>query len=278
MTENLGGRVANRNLDVEGAPWVRPPSGGDFEMRLFCFPYAGGTTATFLRWTPLFPVGIQVCPVGLPGRGQRIAESSLRSIQDLAVQCVAGMAPLLDAPFALLGHSFGAILAFEVARQLRRLGAPEPLHLFASAIAPPHRIGASESFRKTLSSLTDDEFMKRFGVLALNGDQFDGNRELAELMLPPLRADSEALANYAYREEAPLTCGLSTYIGSDDPYCSGEIAREWKRHTDGRFELRKVPGGHWFIDTDPNPFLARVRGRLSGALRSRDRAAASLHA
>ncbi|MGG8687932.1 thioesterase domain-containing protein [Streptomyces lividans] len=38
------------------------------------------------------------------------------------------MAPLADRPHAFFGHSMGALLAYELARELRRRALPGPCH------------------------------------------------------------------------------------------------------------------------------------------------------
>jgi hypothetical protein len=88
------------------------------DLRLFCFPYAGGGTITYQQWTGMLPARIEVCAVQLPGRERRHAEPPFRRISQ-AVDCLSSaLRPHLDVPFVLFGHSMGAMLAYEVARRL----------------------------------------------------------------------------------------------------------------------------------------------------------------
>src|SRR3546814_15606287 len=50
---------------------------------------------------------------------------------------VAAIEPQLDRPFVFFGHSMGALVAFETARELRRRGLPPPIRLFVSGRRAP---------------------------------------------------------------------------------------------------------------------------------------------
>ena len=121
-------------------PWLpyrkpRPAA----EVRLFCFPYAGGAASIFRTWGDALPPEIEVVPVQPPGREGRIRERPATSMAELVAAMDAGFGAELDTGrFAFFGHSLGATAAFELARRRRDAGRSEPRHLFASAhLAPP---------------------------------------------------------------------------------------------------------------------------------------------
>src|SRR6266508_329155 len=101
------------------AAWISCPRPNPrAAMRLFCLPYAGGGPQTYYKWSPALPTAVEVCPIQLPGRANRLAERPFTSLPHL-VQALAGaLRPQLDKPFALFGHSLGALLGFELARQV----------------------------------------------------------------------------------------------------------------------------------------------------------------
>jgi medium-chain acyl-[acyl-carrier-protein] hydrolase len=89
-------------------------------LRLFCFPYSGGTARAYRNWMQTLPAEIDVCAIELPGRGNRLREPPL-SRMSLTVEVVGKeIVSLLDRPYAFFDHSMGAIIGFEVARLLRR--------------------------------------------------------------------------------------------------------------------------------------------------------------
>lgn len=111
-------------------------------LRLFCFPYAGGGALIFRTWADGLPAEVEVCPVQLPGRGTRLMEPLFTQLLPLIQALSQALLPLLDKPFAFFGHSLGALVSFELARQLRRQYGVQPVRLFVSAgRAPqlPHR-------------------------------------------------------------------------------------------------------------------------------------------
>lgn len=109
-------------------------------MRLFCFPYAGGTTHTYRSWQGLLPESIDVAPVHLPGRGQRLSEPPLQRLSEIVEALGPEVVPYFDKPFAFFGHSMGALIAFELARWLRKNHKVMPAQVFLSGRKAPQLI------------------------------------------------------------------------------------------------------------------------------------------
>jgi len=238
------------------------------DLRLLCFPFAGGGSWTFVRWHAGLPQNLEVCAAQYPGRGNARDEAPFRRIPDLVQRAADDFEPFAQTPTAVFGHSFGAIVAFGFVRELRRRGWPTPHHLFLGGILPPHRLSdVFETLGARTEDLSDADFMASVGHKALNGNALAHSEELAEATLPALRADTEALTAYRFTPEEPLTTNLSVYVGSEDPYANAESLAGWSEHSSGRFELRELPGGHWFPETNPEPLLDRLRGRLRRVLR-----------
>src|SRR4051794_36920377 len=113
------------------SPWfVVPTPRPDARRRLFCLPHAGGGAAAFRRWADGMAAAVEVVAVQPPGRETRFREPPFTDWRSLVVS-LADALPA-DRPFALFGHSLGALLAFELARELRRRGGPPPDHLFVA--------------------------------------------------------------------------------------------------------------------------------------------------
>lgn len=213
-------------------------------LRLFALPYAGGGAAGFFRWRLAMPSGVEVVPIQLPGREARFDEPPIGDLHRLVAEIADAVVPLTDRRFVLLGHSMGAWLAFELARELRRRGERLPCLLIAAASPAPHRPKVAEPMHQ----LPDDEFVAEMTR------RFDGippavraNAEFLGLLLPAMRADMELLETYAYSDEPPLATEILAIGGAEDRSVSATALADWRRHTSLRFANRLLPGGHFFL-------------------------------
>jgi medium-chain acyl-[acyl-carrier-protein] hydrolase len=223
-------------------------------MRLFCLPPAGGGATLFRSWPQLLPPSIEVCAIQLPGREGRIAEEALTSMQPLVMATVSATVPLLDLPFALFGHSMGALIGFEVVRHLRNAGHREPMHLFISAAPAPHH-----SDRDPIHQLPDDAIVAR--LQESEGSGFPGevlqSAELMAILLPLLRADAAVTETYQFVRDEPLACPVTVFIGTNDEKIPREAIRDWRAYARGPFREQIVPGGHDFLKTE-SPLITQA--------------------
>jgi medium-chain acyl-[acyl-carrier-protein] hydrolase len=159
--------------------------------------------------------------------------------------------PLTDRPYALFGHSMGALLSFELARELRRQGLPAPRHLFVSGRRAPHLPPA----RRGLHLLPDGEFLEELRRLEGTPAEFFAEAELVQLALPALRADFELCDAYVYAPDSPLACPVTALGGTSDPGVAADDLDAWREHTTGDFRRHLLPGGHFYL-LDAGPALA----------------------
>lgn len=234
-------------------------------LRLFCFPYAGGSTIIYRGWAEHLPPTVELWPVQLPGRGNRLREKPFTSMMPLVEAAALGITPLLDKPFAFFGHSMGAIIGFEMARLLREQRGIEPACLFASGSNPPQLKGEE----KTTYNLPEAEFFEE--LRRLNGTPAEvlEHPELMQMMAPLLRADFETIQTYRYEPGAPpLNCPIVVMGGIQDEDISRENLEGWREHTRGSFSLRILPGDHFFINSQQQVITQIIAKALyeSGAL------------
>jgi len=219
--------------------------------RLFCFPYAGGGAGAFAGWRQRLP---GVCPVRLPGRESRSAEATFDRMQPLVEALAAAIQPYLDRPFAFFGHSMGAVVAFETARELRRLGRPQPGLLIASAArAPQFRRGHIPS-----PAPTEEQSLEELRHLDGLPAEVLADRALLSAILPALTADAALYGNYVYAEGAPLACPIRAYGGDSDPHIRREHLEAWAEQTTASFAMRLFPGGHFFLHASREALLAAL--------------------
>jgi medium-chain acyl-[acyl-carrier-protein] hydrolase len=106
-------------------------------LRLFCFPYAGGSADVYRNWQRWFPEEFDICLVHLPGRGTSLGERGFTRIIPLVKAIADRIDSETSAPYALYGHSMGALICFELARELFCRHGSGPQHLFVSGRNAP---------------------------------------------------------------------------------------------------------------------------------------------
>src|SRR6185312_10761207 len=112
------------------AAWLRPlPADTDPAVRLLCFAHAGGGASSFNGWRRALPDWVELVRVQLPGREDRKDGALYTRVEELVADLFPHVATILDRPLAVYGHSMGALVAFEVVRELRRTGHGLPLFL-----------------------------------------------------------------------------------------------------------------------------------------------------
>lgn len=242
---------------------VNPLTKTQASLRLFCFPYAGGSARIFQKWPPRFPGTVEVCPLQYPGRGNRLREPPFARLEPLVKNLAETLPPLLEKPFAFFGHSMGAIVAFELARQLRRENKTLPVQLFVSASRAPQLPDRTP----VAYNLPGPQFIEELRRLNGTDPEVLEHPELMNLMLPLLRADFAVAQTYTYVPEPPQFCPISVYGGREDQSVLPESLEGWREQTTGPFSLRLFPGDHFFLHTAESLVIQTITDELS---RSKD--------
>ncbi|SIO60275.1 Surfactin synthase thioesterase subunit [Singulisphaera sp. GP187] len=241
-------------------PWlVRPKPNRLANFRLFCFPFAGGGASLFRLWPDQLPEGVELCAIQLPGRETRIREPIHQLIGPLIDDLVEALAADLDQPFALFGHSMGALVAFELTRELRRRNLPSPQLLIASGrIAPQLR-----PRRRPIHTLPEPEFRKELRLLDGTPQALLDHNELMSLFSPIIRADLAVNATYIYTTEPPLPLPILALGGRTDPWVDQEELEGWRLQTSETFKSEHFPGSHFFLQTATAELLAVLSRALT---------------
>jgi medium-chain acyl-[acyl-carrier-protein] hydrolase len=223
-------------------------------IRLFCIPYAGGSASIYNDWIVAAPDWLQVCSVELPGRGRLVTESLATSLIELAQTISSAVYPYTNKPYAIFGHSMGALLAYEVASQLESLRRNQLCKLFVSGCGAPFL----PRKKPPISHLPDDELLVHLRAMEGTPDEILAHPELIELLLPVLRSDFAICEEYrlirVHLLQAPLTA-LSGEHDEDTP--EGDM-QMWRRLTTGDFRSLTFPGGHFFLNESENDVLSAV--------------------
>lgn len=227
-------------------PWItRPSPQPDAPVRLVCLSYAGGGASAFRAWPARLP-GVDVLPVQLPGRETRMLEPSFDRMPLLVDALADAVAPELDRPYAVFGHSMGARIGFELVRELRRRDERPPVALFASACKAPHLPRAP---MPKFDQMPENVFVARLRNMNGTPPEVFDDPELLELVLPAIRADFAVVDHYEYVDEAALACPIRAYGGTMDTEAREDELLGWQAHTTTSYALQMLHGGHFTIVT-----------------------------
>jgi medium-chain acyl-[acyl-carrier-protein] hydrolase len=221
-------------------------------LRLYCLPHAGGGAAVYAAWANLLPPDVELCRIQLPGRENRLREAPFDALLPLVEVVAQVLRPQLDLPFALFGHSMGALIAFELARQLRRDNGVTPAQLFVSGRWAPHWPSPDPA----LAQLPDAEFMAALRARYNNiPDVVANDPELLAIYVPLLRADVTLLDTYVYTSERALDCPIVALGGVDDARVPRASLEAWREHSTQPVVVQQFPGGHFYLQSERSALL-----------------------
>ncbi|HEX6498624.1 MAG TPA: thioesterase domain-containing protein [Micromonosporaceae bacterium] len=229
-------------LSTDVARWLPfgiPPG----RVRLYCLPHAGGAASAFRGWLGRIP-RVSVCAVQPPGREIRLRETPHERMESLVAELADVVLGTADGPYAVYGHSLGALVGFELLREIRRRGGPDPVHLFVSGCAAPHyryddgpRVGG----------MTDEQVVAMLRELGGTPEWLLSDPAVLSMIIPPFRADFAVKETYRYEPESPLDVPITVLASTDDPRASGASMVAWRDLTTRRFTTHTLVGGHFAV-------------------------------
>ena len=229
-------------------------------MRLVTFGHAGSGPAAFRRWARGLAPEIELWELTLPGRAGRMRQPFAEQWEPLVEEVAAAIAAGVPEPFALFGHSFGALLAFEVAHRLTAAGRP-PVRLIVSGRAAPQHV------RHFDLPADDASFIRLIGE-TYGGVPAEVLREPAVLrhFLPPLRADLALLDRYAFAPRPPLRCPITVCSGRDDATVDPAQLDDWRGHTAEHCRVHWFAGGHFYFQSAQDAVVTAIKKELSDVI------------
>ncbi|WP_165964193.1 thioesterase [Actinomadura sp. KC216] len=239
-------------------PWFPFGTGPEAPVRLLTLPHAGAGAAVFRDWGRGMPGGVAVCPVQPPGREGRYAEAPFDRVAPLVRELAEQITASVSVPYAVLGHSTGALCAYEVVRELRRTGGPLPAHLFVCGRAAPQ----VPPVRHEVADLPVAELAAFLRELEGTPEGMLSDHRVLEWMQPILVADLAVNECYTFQPEAPLDIPITAFVGRADPVAGEELMELWRSETAAGFRLHVLDGGH-FAMFDHAAF---VHAEIAGAL------------
>ncbi|UQA92145.1 thioesterase II family protein [Streptomyces halobius] len=223
--------------------------------RIYCFPHAGGNPRSFLGWQRDMGDDAEIVAVCPPGRGPRYQEPAITDVMELADGAAASIVATADRPFVLFGHSFGAVLAFEVARRIG--GLPDFRHLVASGCAAPALLPTRRVVEA--ARLEGRAFTEAVGFFGGLPPEVIADEALQDLLLPHLKSDFRMVARYTHRSATPLHVPVTLVNGADDPHVKEADLELWARECTDEPAQHWPDGGHFYFDGRPSAITDLLR-------------------
>jgi medium-chain acyl-[acyl-carrier-protein] hydrolase len=236
--------------------WITcPKPQNKAKLRLFCLPFAGGGASLYRPWTTALAPDIEVCPIQLPARENRYSEKPITDAYQLAETIATQIIPFTDRPYAIFGHSMGALLAYEVARVLEIQKIRPPEVLFLSAHRAPHM----PRKRDLLHSLPDAQFIQSLKQYGGFPEEILNNQEFIDFVLPTMRSDMTLCDLYAFKnEDSQLHTPIEIFAGAGDPEAGPDEMKAWADYSQSGSNLKVFEGGHFFLRSHAKEVLDHI--------------------
>ncbi|MFD8203432.1 thioesterase II family protein [Streptomyces sp. NPDC059701] len=248
---------------VELSPYLTVRPGARARLRLFCLHHAGGAASWFRGWQAQLGPDVEVLPVQLPGRERRVQEPRVRDMDVLVRELDRALDPYLsgsDAPYALYGHSMGALVAYRLARHRAAEGRSTPVTLLAGAHPAPQR---PQRLRE-VPDVSEGELVEWLVGIGGLSRQMLCHSEWLRWALSLVRDDLALCASHDPGDVDRLALPLHVFAGHDDPLVTPEDAGAWAELTSVSCDVHPIPGGHFFPrDAGMDDFFDRLSGVLS---------------
>ncbi len=237
---------------------LRPES----TVRIIGFPHAGGGGQAFDEWGPMLSSDMELLSVNLPGRGTRLGEPVITSMDKLAPQLIEALIDFLDKPFVFFGHSVGALFAFELTRRLQHAGYPLPLHLFVSA----HRAPDVEPAEPLVHQVSDAEFLDHIEALGMTPPEVVSQPTLWEQLRPTIRADLTISETYARHQASPVNVPVTLLGGRHDKRVPTSELDRWSTSTTSQFDVAIFDGDHFYTHAHRSEIVEFIVQRIAATV------------
>lgn len=228
------------------------------KVRLFCFPFAGGSANFFHHWALHLAPDVEVYGLQQPGKGQRIGEQPHLNMLMLLEELLQNTPALMDRPTIFFGHSMGAWIAYELTRRLER----KPDHLILSAADPELRPKILPIHR-----MDDDQLLEEMKALGGTPQEILDDMDFFRQFFPIIRADFKMLETHGSQAHEPLRVSATIWSGARDPRVAPAIAQGWVNKFADSVPHKTFAGGHMFLGPEEcgKRCLSEI-GKIAGAL------------
>ena len=229
-----------------GSPWlVSFPSLPEAPVDLVCFPHAGGGAVVYHPWSVRLRSVAAVRAVQLPGRETRLRDAPATTIADIVEPVARALSSLgTRRPVVLFGHSFGAILAYEVARLTIAAGEIMPAMLLVSGRPAPHLPDRAPRFSQLDTRAIVFRANEVYGGIPT---PLLDEPDFVEAMGSVIRDDLRLADWYSCADVDALGCPIFAAGGLEDRFVSRVELDAWAVCPKVAFTCTQFAGDHFYL-------------------------------
>ncbi len=231
------------------------------QIRLVCFPFAGGAASTFRFWKDYTPENIELFAAQLPGREFRRKEQCLTHIDDVVKHLLPEIKTLADKPLVFFGYSMGGLVAYELVKAMYQAGLKTPVKMIFAGRGEPIAVVQE----KKIYHFSDADFIRHIASFGGTPDTVLNETNIMQYFLPILKADFQVLDTYETQPPFILNCPIHAYVGNRDTMVSVERVECWRHYTNAEFSMEVEQGGHFFMNDQRERFVPRVIKQVEAA-------------
>ena len=258
-------------------------------MKLFIFASAGGSASSYLKWSKYFDDSITVVPIDLAGRGIRSSESFYPDMKHLIADVYEKVISQTEnEPFAMMGHSFGCDIIYEIIPiddDISKLSQKHnvlesdleisfnnttslndnremPVHLFMFGNTPPF----SMKLRMKISHLPNKEFLKAMEFFGGIQPQLYEFPDVLDYFCNIMRADMRLVEEYEddikLISKKKWDVPVSAFCGKQDNTFDHSLLSDWDKCTSQPCNYFMLEGGHFFLDDNIEFIASQIENSL----------------
>lgn len=182
----------------------------------------------------------------------------MTSAEEIARQLAPEIITSVRPPYAIFGHSTGALCAFETSREIRRLDGPLPVHLFVSGRRAP----SVPMVRTELAGLGVDELARLLRRLGGTPEYVLESQEMLAFLQPLLAADFQVNDMYSYRAEPRLPIPITAFAATRDHFAHADDVAGWRDETGAGYTQLVLEGSHFAIFDHAQSVLGQIAADL----------------
>lgn len=225
-------------------------------LTILALPFGGGDQYSYDRFRKFLPSNFTLKTVEYPGRGARICENSLSDIVSISNDVLEQVKnDIQENRYIIYGHSMGALVGYELTKEIIRNNFQTPSCLFFTGSAGP-----SVPKDNLISGYETERFWKEildFGGLPI---EVFSNDEFLKFYEPILRADISAVEKYKYeRMTTPFKIPIHAIAGSEELNITTQTLASWQNETLLSLDAKFLPGDHFFIFNNPSSIVQEIR-------------------